>query len=55
MLAGTQLGYITLARSLMQALASPLGGFLGMPPYETCLQADHCGHPVRVLHKTSRS
>lgn len=24
-----QLGYITLARSLMQALSSPLGGFLG--------------------------
>ena len=54
-LAGTQLGYITLARSMMQALASPLGGFLGTPPYKTCLQADHCGHPVRVLHKTSRS
>lgn len=42
-LAGTQLGYITLARSLMQALASPLGGFLGTPPYETRLQADHAG------------
>ena len=27
-----QLGYITLARSLMQALSSPLGGFLGAQP-----------------------
>ena len=29
---GPQLGYITLARSLMQALSSPIGGFLGAQP-----------------------
>ena len=30
--AAPQLGYITLARSLMQALSSPIGGFLGARP-----------------------
>ena len=28
----TQLGYLTLSRALIQALASPLGGILGGPP-----------------------
>ena len=30
----TQLGYLTLSRALVQAVASPLGGVLGGPPHD---------------------
>lgn len=42
----TQLGYLTLSRALVQAVASPLGGILGQSPYATSCIASSCHHSL---------
>ena len=48
----SQLGYLTLSRAIVQALVSPVGGFLGGPPL---IVASPCGWAELGVHAVRKT